>query len=280
MAESYADMFMEIPSCRNSITIITDGRIRCIMSDSMLMTNKATSGPNAKPEEGATDKVESIDSDIVQLPAICDVEEQFSVLKEALEATSRAFRDLWDNYETLQRQNDALMTERDQLLVKNESSRIELEELRGNYSTAKQFIDRARMVEEENRQLVLELQHIKGNAGQSESLKEELRLLQASMADLETQLMASKKEKEELIERNRELTASDQSLNQSLYEAKGQMERMEGRCTQLDNALRDSIAERQKLETDRIRMGDEFQALKGEFEALKRDYGRMPKITF
>jgi len=235
------------------------------------MANKATSGPNAKPEECATDKVASIDSDIVQLPAICDVEEQFSVLKEALEATSRAFRDLWDHDETLQRQNNALMIERDQLLVKNESSRIELEELRGNYS--KQYIDRARVAEEENRQLALELQHLKGSAGQSESLKEELRMLQASMADLETQLMASKKEKEELIERNGELTASDQSLNQSLYEAKGQRDRMEERCTQLDNALRDSIAERQKLETDRIRMGDEL-------EALRRDYRRLPKITF
>jgi len=243
------------------------------------MTNKVTSDPNTKPEEGVTDKI-AIDADIVQLPEMCDVEEHFNVLREALEATSRAFRDLWDRNETLQRQNNALKKERDQLLVKNESSRMELEELRRSYTMDKQCIDRARSVEEENRQLSLELQYIKGSTGQSEGLKEELSALQASMADLERQLMASRKEKEELIERNRQLTASDQSLNQSLSEAKGQRDRMEERCTQLDNALRDSIAERQKLEMDRIRMGGEFQALKDELEALKRDYGRLPKITF
>jgi len=278
VAKSYAGIFMEIPPFQNSITIITDGRNNCTMSDSILMSGKATS-TDAKLEEGITDKI-AVDSDIAQPPTICDVEEHFNVLKEALEATSRAFHDLWNRDETLQRQNDALVKERDELMVKNESSRTELEELRKSYSTAKQYIDRARAVEEENRQLALEIQYLKGSAGQSESLREELRGLQASVADLERQLMASRREVEEALGRNRELAATNQSLNQSLSEAKGQRERTEERCTQLDNALRNSIVERQRLETDRNRMGDEFQALKNEYEALKRNYGRMPKITF
>jgi len=276
---SYADTFMEIPSIHNSITIITDGCNEYTMSDSILIVNKVTSDPNAKLGEGVTDKM-TIDSDTTQLPPICDVEEHFTVLKEALEATSRAFHDIWNRDEILRRQNDALVKERDELISKNESSRTELEELRRNYSMAKQYIDRARAVEEVNRQLTLELQYLRGNAGQSGSLREELSGLQASMADLERQLTASRRDREEVLEKNRELTATNQSLNQSLFEAKGQRDRTEERCTQLDNALRDSIVERQKLETDHNSMENEFQTLKNEYEALKRNYGRLPKITF
>jgi len=281
VAESYANMFMEIPSCHKSITIITDDCNEYIMSDSILIAEKVTSDSNVKAEDGETERIASINnSDVMQLPMICDVDEHFNVLKEALEATSRAFHELWDRDEKLQRQNNALMKERDQLLVKNESSRIELEELCKSYSTAKQYIDRARAVEEENRQLAQELQYLKGTTGQSEGLREELRRLQASMADLERQSMAIRREREELLERDREMTATNHSLNQILSEAKGQRDRMEERCTQLDNALRDSVAERQRIETDHIRMRDEFQALIREHESLKRDYGRLPKITY
>jgi len=277
--KSYAGTFVEIPSVHNSITIITDGSNEYTMSDSVLIAGKVNSDPNQKQEGDVTDNLAS-GSDIAQLKTIYDVEEHFNVLKDALEVTSRAFHELWDRNGTLQRQNDALVKERDELMVRGESSRNELEELRRSYSTAKQYIDRARAIEEENRQIVLELQYLKESAGQSESLREELRRLQASMADLERQLLASKRDREEELEKNRELTATNQSLNQSLCELKGQRDRTEERCTQLDNALRDSIVERQRLETDRNRIIDEFQNMKNEYEALKRDYGRLPKITF
>jgi len=238
-----------------------------------------TSDPNAKQLGEGTDKM-AIDSDTSQLPTTFDVEEHFNVLKEALEATRRAFHDIWDRDEILRQENDSLVKEREELMSKNENTRTELEELRRNYSTAKQYIDRARAVEEENRQLTLELQYLRGSAGQSGNLREELSGIQASMSDLERQLIATRREREEALKRNGELTAMNQSLSQSLLEAKGQRDRMEERCTQLDNALKDSIVERQRLTTEHNSMEYEFQTLKNEYEALKRNYGKLPKITY
>jgi chromosome segregation ATPase len=222
---------------------------------------------------------EAIVPDEPKMLTIEDVEEQFNTLRDALEATNKTFHEIWNRNEILRRQNDSLLKERDESKLKNERSQVEMEELRRNYSTAKQYIDKARAIEEENTKINLELQRMRAEEP-SEVLREELRRLQTSVTDLERQLNTSKRAEEELHAKSQELCSMNQALNQSLSEVKEQRDQLAEKCSQLDEALRGSLLERQQSEVERKGIEEELEALKREHEDLQRNYGKLPKISY
>jgi chromosome segregation ATPase len=177
------------------------------------------------------------------------------------------------NYDDLKQKYEALSSA-------NEKLNAELDDLRSNYSIAKQYIEKAKAVEDENRKLLINLEYSREASAQADNLREELKLLQSSKVDLERELIESRKTVVYLQRQNDDMMATNQSSKQNAAEASGERDSLRDRCGQLDKALADAITERRGLEVECNDIKGNYEALKREYEILKREHDKMPKITF
>ncbi|MGQ9513979.1 MAG: hypothetical protein ACUVTL_02860 [Thermoproteota archaeon] len=188
---------------------------------------------------------------------------------------------------SLQTENEQLRMECNEKKAKYEAVSIinnrlsaDLEELRKAYSVAKQYIDRAKAIEEENRKLRMEL----GSSlysREAESLRHELKQLQAIKIDLERDLLGCQRKIEELQNQNQEVMMINRELKERLNEKERETRNLEEKNMQLIKEVEDLSLEKQKLlkfETEYNKIKENYEALRAEYESLKKKFENMPKI--
>lgn len=197
---------------------------------------------------------------------------EFESIIEGLEATSKAFRALIN-------QNAFLKTKYEASLAENKRLNSELEELRKVYSMAKQYIDRAKAVEAENVRLRSGMES-SFTSREAESWRNELEQIRASRTDLERSLLDSRKVAEDLRGQNQELAALNQSLNGRIADLDMEKEKANEKIEHLTKEIGDSNLERERIAMECNSVREGYEALKREFESLKLQLKKMPKITY
>ncbi len=167
------------------------------------------------------------------------------------------------------------------VLAANERLSADLEELRKAYSIAKQYIDRAKSVEEENRRLRMEIESSL-HSREAESLRQELKQLQETRTDLEKSLIDSRKKIEELQRQNQEVMTMDQAVKKHLEDMEKENQKAKEEIRQIRKELEDSSSERQRLsqfKIDYYELMERYERLKAEHESLKKKFEMMPRIV-
>jgi len=198
-------------------------------------------------------------------------DEEFESIIEGLEATSKAFRSLVNQNALLKRKYDASLAEYERL-------KSEFEELRKAYSTAKQYIDRAKAVEEENIGLRKAMES-SFSSREAEGWRNELEQIRASRIGLERSLLESRKATEDLQSQNQKLTALNQSLNGRIEDLNIEKVKANEKIQLLTKEIGDLNLERERVATECNGVREGYEALKREYESLKTKLSKIPKVT-
>jgi len=230
---------------------------------------EATGQPPSAENSSSETRVSSATSNQGQEAKVSD--EEFESIIEGLEATSKAFRSLINQNALLKRNYEAALAD-------NERLRSEFEELRKAYSTAKQYIDRAKAVEEENIGLRKAMES-SFTSREVEGWRKELEQIRASRIDLERSLIDCRKATEDFQSQNQKLTALNQSLNGRIEDLNIEKLKADEKIQHLTKELGDSNLERERVATECKNVREGYEALKKEYESLKLKLSKFPKVT-